>query len=197
MAQPRLALMIATAGLALSACGAIADEGPASVDISDISSLVETLNDRCDNLDDKDNSDACINFYRDTVSSINETLIASFIDPNNPRQRFDTSSLQERVADACETTFQQMAERPEEGPYYDMAQAIVTCNAATSQIFSRANRNLSEEETATLESQIAVLGQLPDCYAPISFEANQAAFEARANGEEAPPLVCGFTEPSN
>ena len=196
MRETKSGFMIATAAaaIALSACGAAADgtrsENPQIIE------LVESLNNSCADLEDSANHDACVNLYRETAAGISETMLSS-VALNTRGSPVDANSLRSQLSHSCMRSFVNLPEREEDAglPDEPTSQALALCNSALTSAFRRLDTMISEENRTVIEEKISVMAQLPDCFAPTSFEAVNERQQAIANGEEPEAITCNIEIP--
>ncbi len=159
-----------------------------------ISPLVETLNKKCDSLETEDGYSTCFDYYKENTSIITSHLLTTN-DPNVRIKADQVRSNRRIFYNRCEAPFEKLKTATPEDLMASTAYAIVNCNSAMKSVFKLVVRYMDQENADLLQHQFVVYEQLPDCFAPSSFEAHQAAMEARKNGEEPKLPECNIVIP--
>ena len=195
MKETKSGFMIATAAaaIALSACGAAADGSNADPQIVE---LVQSLNSSCGDLEDKANHDACVSLYRETAANASETLTQGLLFESDRHAPVDVRQMTGRLNSSCVRSFRGIVAQEEiVMPDHQTSQAMALCSAGLKFVFEMTSDYLPENKKALVEGQVTILQQLPDCFAPTSFDDVQAHSQAIANGEEPPELTCDIEVP--
>lgn len=145
-------------------------------------SLVERLNEACDDLTTSEGYNACTSLYQETAAQLRGDVLSLL--PEDGRMGVMRQMEDRLIARKCETPLTSLSFEQDHAAY-QAALAIEACNGVLESTYNRAVKlkNVEASEDMTFVDDIQIVKQLPSCFAAFTTEDRQAEADALANGE--------------